>query len=108
MTESEFNQQVEDTLVAIEESLDDYEDSLEYENNGGILTIQLSNGSQVIVNRQIAALQLWVAAKSGGFHFNYDETSGWIDDKSGDSLSALLSRCLSEQSGDTIKIQLDV
>lgn len=53
MTESEFNQQVDDTLIAIEEALDELDLDIDYETSGGILTITLENGTKVIINRQI-------------------------------------------------------
>ncbi len=51
MTESEFNQQVDDTLISIEEALDELDLDIDYETSGGILTITLENGSKIIINR---------------------------------------------------------
>ena len=55
------------------------------ENSGGVLTVRFDNGSQLILSRQPALRQLWVAARSGGFHFDYDEGSQlWLCDASGE------------------------
>jgi CyaY protein len=50
--------------------------------------------------------QLWMAAKSGGFHFDYDEGSERWQCDSGDKeeLYAMLSRLASEQSGEKVTI----
>jgi len=110
MTESELEQRVSEVIMQVEDALDELDElgnDIDYESAGGILTITLEDQSQIIINRQISALQLWLAAKSGGYHFNYDETNGWQDDRSGESFQDVLNRCLTEQSGETIAIELD-
>jgi CyaY protein len=50
--------------------------------------------------------QLWMAAKSGGFHFNYNtDKQKWIRD-SGDNeeMYAMLSRLATEQAGEVVTI----
>ena len=44
--------------------------------------------------------QLWLAARSGGFHFDYDEESGhWMCDKTEEQLGEMLARLVQEQAG---------
>ena len=44
--------------------------------------------------------QLWLAARSGGYHFDYDEAEGrWICDSSDEQLGEMLVRITLEQSG---------
>ena len=102
MTESEFDQLIDDILMQIEDALDELDNDIDYESSAGILTITMENNSQIIINRQISAMQLWLAAKSGGFHFNYDVLKGWYDDRSGELFPDALNRCLSEQSDEAI------
>lgn len=103
MTETEFNRMVDKVLLQLEEQLDEVDTDIDYETSGGILTISFENGSQVIVNRQLAVKQIWVAAKSGGFHLDYDESaSKWICRSTTEDLPALMGRVCSEQSGETI------
>jgi len=105
MTESEFNRQIDATLLAIEEAADASEVEIDYENSGGVLTLTLENRSQVIINRQTPVRQLWVAARSGGFHFNFDAASGeWRRDSDGAELFAVLSRVISEQGGEAVTL----
>ena len=49
-------------------------------------------------HRHGAAREIWVAAKSGGFHFRYDGNA-WRDTRDGAELFAAVSRLASLQSG---------
>jgi CyaY protein len=57
----------------------------------------------VIVNRQTPNREIWVAARSGGFHFTHRDGE-WRDTRSGEELIAALERILSEQSGGNIAL----
>lgn len=107
MNETELNQLIDDIIMQIEDALDELDNDIDYETSAGILTITMENQSQIIINRQVAAMQLWLAAKSGGFHFNYDEVNGWRDERSGEAFNDVLDRCLTEQAGEAIELQLD-
>ena len=104
MNLNEFNDKMDDTLTQIEDAIDNCDVDLDYENAGGVFTITIeSNGSKIIINRQPPLSQLWVAAKSGGYHFNYDETSQtWLNNKDNKELFIALSQFCSEQSDDPI------
>lgn len=107
MNESEFNQLVDDTLTTIEEPLDDAETDLDYINNGGVLTIICENQSQIIFTRQTPVLQLWLAARSGGFHFDYDAAAKtWLRDSDNVSLKDVLNTVFTEQAGETFNFAL--
>lgn len=83
---------------------DDSDLDLDLENSDGVLTVRFENGSQVILSRQEALRQLWVAARSGGFHFDYDEEQGlWIRDTSEEPLGELLTRVTREQAGEELE-----
>jgi CyaY protein len=57
-------------------------DQLETDSTGDMVTLTASSGEKCIVNTQRAARQIWVAGKSQGIHFSYDDASGrWLDDK---------------------------
>src|SRR6185436_2078031 len=65
---------------------------------GGVLELEFDDGSKIIVNRHGAAREIWVAARSGGFHFRWDG-SAWRDTRDGAELFATLSRLVSAQGG---------
>jgi CyaY protein len=80
-------------------------DDIDSEINGGILSLEFADGSKVIVNRQTPLREIWVAAKSGGFHFRFDGAT-WRDTRSGEALDALLTQVIAQQSGRVIPITL--
>lgn len=104
MNESEFHNIADKTLEDIQTVIDDSGADIDYEESGGVLTLEFDNGSKIIFSRQPPMKQLWMAARSGGFHFDYDAGSEtWICD-SGDheELYAMLSRLATEQGGEDI------
>ncbi len=109
MTESEFNDLVDDILVSIEDAIEDACDEsgveIDYETAGGILTLTFANGSQIIINRQTPMKQIWLATQQGGFHFDYDEAADhWVCD--GKELFAALSEQCSAQAGQPLQLQV--
>jgi len=90
MADDDFESRAERTLDRLEQALD--ATGLDFERKeGGIVEIELADGSRVIVNRHGAAKEIWVAARSGGFHFRWDGSS-WRDTRDGTELFAALSR----------------
>lgn len=107
MTESEFNQRVDDTLIAIEEAIDESGADIDYESAAGILTLTIeSNGSQIILNRQGPVQQLWMATKRSGYHYDWsDEAGGWVLDSDGSPFIEMLNEALIEQGGAALELQ---
>ena len=105
MNESDFDQLADETMLLIEEAIDESGVDIDYDNAGGILTLEFENDSKIIVNKQAPLKQLWVAARSGGFHFDYDtEGECWRLQGKDDELYACLSRYCSEQAGETVTL----
>jgi CyaY protein len=107
MTESEFNQRVDDTLIAIEEAIDEAGADIDFESAAGILTLTIeANGSQIIINRQTPVKQLWLATRSGGYHFDWsEEKDGWVMDSDGTPFMRMLNRALEEQGGEALELE---
>ena len=97
MTESEFHRAV-DAVLARVESLAEAEEDLDVDFEAGILTLCAPDGSRIIVNRQTPNREIWVAARSGGFHFAFRD-GRWLDTRSGEELFASLARCVESQAG---------
>lgn len=103
MTESEFLTLADATLNAIEAALeratDDDEIDVECSRSGNVLEIEfVDNGSKIIVNSQAPMQEMWVAAKSGGFHYKHDNAR-WINTRDGSELFAALSDMVGQQGG---------
>lgn len=106
MNESAFEAQSEAVLDAIERSLERAIDADELDvdferKDGGVLELEFADGSRMVINRHAAAREIWVAAKSGGFHFQHD-AGRWMDTRAGGELFAALSRLVSAQSGTAV------
>ena len=104
MDDKEFNRLAEATLARIEAALEASEGDLDFElKAGGVLEIEFADGSKIIVNRHGVAKEIWVAAKSGGFHFRH-VGDGWMDTRDGAELFARLSALASLQAGESIAL----
>ena len=107
MDESEFIHLAEQTLQEIDRRIEASGVDAECEFKGtGVLEIEFANGSKIIVNSQAAAREIWVAAKSGGYHFR-GEGGRWINTRDGIDLFAALSACVSQQAGGTVNLSTD-
>ena len=102
MTDPEFMDKAEAALAAIEAGCDRINDQtdadIDNQRTGGMVTLAFSDGSQIVVNLQRPLHEIWLAARSGGFHYRFDG-SQWRDTKQQGELFDRLSRCASEQSG---------
>ncbi|MFT5504887.1 MAG: CyaY protein [Gammaproteobacteria bacterium] len=107
MNESQFNKLAEDTLVEIEDAVESSDVDIDYDNIGNILTLEFLNRSQIIINKQAPLMQIWVAARSGGYHFSYDEIRDcWhLSSQADQELFACLSRYCTEQAGETVLLE---
>ena len=108
MSEHTFSRSAQSALDAIESNLERLVDSidldLDIERQGNVLTLTFADDSKIIVNSHEAAREIWVAARSGGFHYRQDGAQ-WVDGRNGDELFAALSRLVSAQSGMAVRLQ---
>jgi CyaY protein len=102
MNESDFEAAAQVALDSLERALDEAE--VDYERKpGGVLELEFDDGARIIVNRHGAAREIWVAARSGGFHFRWDG-GVWRDTRSGEELFAALSALVSAQLGRGVRL----
>ena len=84
MTDLEFLDHAEQLLKAVELACDDLNDNsdadIDNQRVGGMITLVFINRSQIIINLQKPLHEVWLAAKSGGYHFRFDG-SQWMDTK---------------------------
>ncbi len=104
-----FAERIDRALSAIEASLDDLADTVDVdcERNGNVLTLSFENGRRIVVNGQEASTELWVAARSGAFHYRWDDAkAAWIDTRSGDDVRVVLSRLVADETGISATIRV--
>ncbi|WP_262500615.1 iron donor protein CyaY [Polynucleobacter wuianus] len=96
--------------VALEAADDQLDLDLDVERQGGnVINIRFRDKSVIVVNTQPPLHEIWVAAKSGGYHYRWAGTMAkplWLDTKTGKELLSDLSEFASAQAGQPVKIQL--
>ena len=100
MDESAFIAAADATLdkigLALDSALETSDSGLDWSLNDGVLTIECEDASRIIVNRHVPNREIWVAAKSGGFHFRAQDGQ-WRDTRGGEALGVALARLLKAQ-----------
>ena len=104
---SNLLQSIEVALEAADDALDL---DLDVERQGrNVINIHFRDKSVIVVNTQPPLHEIWVAAKSGGYHYRWAGTVAqplWLDTKTGKELLSDLSEFASAQAGQTLKIGL--
>ena len=104
MQDKEYNRLVDETFSLIEEEIDALQGDFDTDVSGSLLRIELPDKSEIVISRQISAQEIWIAAKSGGYHLSRVSGQGWHCQASKEGLSTLLSRLIKEQSGVAVEI----
>jgi len=101
MTESEFNELAGAVFDRIEQSIDASGTDIECNPNGPVLELEFEDGSQVVINRHTPNREIWLAAKSGGFHYAYQDGQ-WISKRDGSELFGKLGELVQAGSGKVV------
>ena len=101
---------MESIEVALELADDTLDLDLDVERQGGnVINIRFRDRSVIVVNTQAPLHEIWVAAKSGGYHYRWAGTLAaplWVDTKTGRELLGDLSEFASAQAGQAVTIGL--
>ncbi len=102
MTDSEFLDRAEALLQSVEAACDrinaELDVDIDNQRVGGMVTLSFSNKSQIIINMQKPLHEIWMAAKSGGYHYRFSDGQ-WRDTKGPGEFFAELTRNATAQSG---------
>ena len=112
--DKQFHQLGSNLLQSIEVALEAADDALDLDldverQGGNVINIRFRDRSVIVVNTQPPLHEIWVAAKSGGYHYRWAGTLVaplWLDTKTGRELLADLSEFASAQAGQAIAISL--
>jgi CyaY protein len=107
LSDSEFHRRAQEVLAAVEATLDRWlqvdEIDIDSHRSGGLLELEFPGGSKIVVNTQPPLHELWLAARTGGYHFRLIGEQ-WIDSRGGGEFFAMLSREISAQAGRPLAI----
>lgn len=102
LTDGEYLSRTSAVLASVEACVDAWlqDDVIDIDSHrtGGLLEMSFPNGSKIVLNTQPPLHELWLAARSGGFHYKYVD-GAWRDTRDGRELFEALSACASEQAG---------
>lgn len=105
MDEAAFNALADAELARLESALDvcggDFDVDLQA---GGVIELEFDDGSKIIINRHSAAREIWVAARSGGYHFR-PAGGQWFGTRDGAELYQVIERLVGEQAGAPVRLQ---
>jgi CyaY protein len=112
--DKQFHQLGSNLLQSIEAALEAADDALDLDldverQGGNVINIRFRDRSVIVVNTQPPLHEIWVAAKSGGYHYRWAGTLAsplWLDTKTGRELLNDLSEFASAQAGQAIAIRL--
>lgn len=94
MNEQQFHDQVDTLFLNIEQWLEQADAVLDFETAQGILTITLPQASQLILSRQSALQEVWLATPLGAYHFSYRQK--WLT-KTNQELITLLQDIIQQK-----------
>ena len=112
--DKQFHEQGSHLLHSIELALEAADDELDLDldlerQGGNVINIRFRDKSVIVINTQPPLHEIWVAAKSGGYHYRWAGSINqplWLDTKTGRELLSDLSQLASAQSGKNITIAL--
>ena len=88
----EFHQNIEHIWDSIEEQCDEQGADVDFERQGAVFTITFDNRSQIVINKQEAMLELWLASRLGGLHFAWKDND-WVNGQGVRFWDALSEAC---------------
>ena len=107
MDDREFVAKSDACLARVAKWLEDFDpDEADYATADGSVTIEFPDGAKFILSRQSATRQMWLAAGSHGYHYNYDVANDtWLDDKDAHQLYPRLAEAVSAQIGRAVEFE---
>lgn len=90
MTDSEFQEQTAQLFDRIESAFDRADFDADLAMNGGVLEIEFDDGAKIVINRHAPLQEMWIAARSGGFHYRFDQDA-WRNTRDGGEFFAQLT-----------------
>jgi CyaY protein len=106
LTDAEYHANAAAVLASVEACIDKWLQSdlvdIDAHRTGGLLEMSFPNRSVIVLNTQPPLHEIWLAARSGGFHYKF-ASGAWRDTRDGRELFEVLSACASEQAGQPLR-----
>jgi frataxin len=105
MDETSFHALADRALAGIMETAENVlADHLEADIQAGVLTLELTDGRQYVLNKHGPNREIWLSSpKSGASHYAWDAArKEWLSTRGGDSLTRLLADELTALTGTAV------
>lgn len=100
LTDADYRAMTDAVLASVEACIDRWLQGdvvdIDTHRTGGLLEMSFPDGSKIVLNTQPPLQELWLAARSGGFHYRFAD-GAWRDTRDGRELFDVLSACASAQ-----------
>ena len=110
LSDSDYHALASRVLAGIEASVDrwlqDDVVDIDTQRTGGLLELAFPDASRIVINTQPPLQELWLAARSGGFHFRHVD-GRWLDTRDATDFYDALSACASAQAGCALRFTPD-
>jgi CyaY protein len=108
LTDAQYHAITSDVLSAVERTVDRWlqDDVIDIDTHrtGGLLELAFPDGSKIVLNTQPPLHELWMAARAGGYHYQYRD-GRWRDTRDGGEFFERLSQRASEQAGRPLRFE---
>lgn len=101
MNDTEYHQIVDEEFNRLEEAIDESGVDIDYEVIGNVMNLEFDDRSQIVINKQEPMQEIWLASKSGGFHFSYVDEK-WICSKTGSEFFSLVKGECEKHAGEPL------
>jgi CyaY protein len=108
LSDAQYHARIAAVLASVEAAADRWLQAdvvdIDTQRTGGLLELSFPNGSKIVLNAQPPLHELWLAARSGGYH--YKCIGGrWLDTRDAREFFEALSACASEQAGVALRFE---
>jgi CyaY protein len=107
LSDADYHRLSQAVLAGVEAQIDRWlqDDVIDVDaaRTGGLLELSFPGGSKIVLNTQPPLQELWLAARSGGYHFKYAD-GRWIE-REGRDFFDVLSEAASTQGGKPLRFQ---
>ncbi|ABI70304.1 MULTISPECIES: iron donor protein CyaY [Shewanella] len=107
ITDTEFHRLADEMFGeienAVEKAIDEQDADVDINASGNVLQLAFEDSSQIVINKQEPLHEIWLATKSGGYHFNYNDGK-WLDTRNGLEFMSFVIDAINKQSGILLEI----
>ncbi len=102
LSDSEYHERAQAVLATVEawvdRLLEDDVIDIDTHRTGGLLELVFPSGAKLVLNTQPPLHEIWLAARSGGYHYKYVQ-GRWLDTRDGGEFFERLVQCASDLAG---------